>query len=918
MRDDRAITRLAMSHDASHFLLTPTEVVTPRNTDEVAQLMREAVSRRVSLTFRGGGTSLTGQAVTDSILVDVRRHFRHVEVLDDGARVRAGAGATLASVNAALAPYGRRLGPDPTSEVACTIGGIVANNSSGMLAGATQTPYHTLESMVLVLPSGRVIDTADPSADITLRLEETALVGGLHMLRKRLRTNPDSVAEINRLFSIKNTMGYAINALTEFHRPVDIIAHLLVGSEGTLGFVAEATFRTVPLATHSAAALALFPTLAAATTAVTPLVAHGFESIELMDVAALRVVRNQPNAPALIRETALTTQAALLVELHDVDEASLATRLVAAGAALEELEVIGRVELTTERGARNALVDLRRSLYALVAGARKSGTTTLLEDICVPLPRLTEMCAALDHLFEKHGYGVLHVPLFAHGRDGNIHFLLSERFDSEEGLIRYRKFSRDLASQVLRRGGVLKAEHGTGRAMAGFLRRQYGDELYEVMREIKRLFDPAGILNPGVIITDDPDAHLTNLKLMPSIEEEVDGCIECGFCEPGCPSRDLTLTPRQRIVLRREIAARRDDEQLLGQIKDEEYAYAAIETCSVGGMCAVACPLGINTGDLVRRQRAAHVHGLEKAAWNRAAKSWKAATRMGSAALTMAKSSSPIARAASSLGRKMLGPDAVPTYADDLPGGSGLRRRPRRGDKAGQGEVAVYFPSCLNSMLAASGQGVFSAFNELCRRAGVSVMLLDAQDLCCGGPWKAKGLMEGYATMRRKVMQTLNGIDVTVISDAGSCTASLTEMVNGSYTVRDVVTFAADVLLPRLTVTSRLPSLALHPTCGSTRLGIDDALMRVARFIADEVYIPHSWGCCGFAGDRGLLHPELVASATADMAAELANLEFTAYASLNRTCEIGMSRATGKTYVHIVELLAAATRDAGSVNQSRP
>ncbi|GAA4900871.1 FAD-binding and (Fe-S)-binding domain-containing protein [Tessaracoccus lubricantis] len=913
-RDERAITRLAMAHDASHFLLTPTAVVTPTSVEDVSDLMAEASFLRQPITFRSGGTSLCGQAVTDGVLVDVRRHFRGIEVLDGGERVRAGAGATLAAVNARLAPYGRRLGPDPTSAVACTIGGIIANNSSGMLAGNEQTAYHTVESMVFVLPSGRIVDTADPGADITLRLEETKLVGGLHMLRNRLRTNPTAIADINRLFSIKNTMGYGINALLEFHRPVDIIPHLLVGSEGTLGFVAEATFRTVPRQSHSAAALAVFPDLDAAATAAQGLVAHGFEAIELMDVAALRVVRDQPTAPPIIRDADLTTQAVLLVELHDTSAETLAERVARAEAALSELNAVDVVELTTDPEERNALIELRRGLYALVAGARASGTTTLLEDLSLPLERFADMCKALDRLFDKHGYGIDNVPLFAHARDGNIHFLLSERFDQPAGLLRYRKFTRELVREVLRRGGVLKAEHGTGRAMAPFVQAQYGDELYEVMREIKHLFDPAGVMNPGVIISDDPDEHLRNLKLMPTIEPEVDNCIECGYCESVCPSRDLTVTPRQRIVLRRELAARQSDHALLDQITDD-YLYAAIETCAVDGMCSVACPLGINTGDLVRRQRTELAQGVEKTAWTSAARHWGLATRMGSAALTMAKSSTPLAVAVSNAGRRRLGDEAVPGYDEDLPRGAGLKRRPlRRRDRGRIYGVAAYFPSCVQTVLAPAGQGTFHAFRDVSNRADVSVSLIDATDLCCGAPWKAKGLTEGYDIMTAK---TLRGIDVhgpdgarlPIVMDASSCTLALREMAEGrGIEILDLVQFAAEHLLPHLAVTHPFESIAVHPTCASTRMDINDHLLTIARAISKDVVVPDSWACCGWAGDRGVLHPELTESATREMAEELAGRQFAAYASTNRTCELAMSRATGQTYRHIIELLAEATR----------
>ncbi|QXT62552.1 FAD-binding and (Fe-S)-binding domain-containing protein [Tessaracoccus palaemonis] len=908
-RDSRAITRLAMAHDASHFLLTPKEVITPTRIEDVAFLMSEAARTRRPMTFRSGGTSLSGQAVTDKTLVDTRRWFRDIEVLDEGRRVRAGVGATLSAVNARLAPYGRRLGPDPTSAIACTIGGIIANNSSGVLCGTTQNSYHTLESMVFALPSGRVVDTADPAADMTLRLEETHLVGGLHMLRKRLRTNPDSIAQVNHFFGMKNTMGYGINALMDFHRPVDIISHLLIGSEGTLGFVSEATFRTVPLPRRTAVLVPVFPDLQAAALAAVALADENCQAVELMDAATLRVLQHQPGSPDEFRDAEVTTQAALIVELHDEDDTALTLRLNAVAARLRALGILGELLITTDEATRRELLTLRRSLYALVAGVRPSGATTLLEDICVPLDQLPGMLADLDDMFDRHGYGVMNVPLFAHAKDGNVHFLLSERFDDATGLKRYRKFTREMVRRVLQRGGALKAEHGTGRAMAPFVHQQYGDELFEVMRAIKHLFDPMGILNPGVIITDDPDEHLRHLKLMPPIEESVDGCIECGFCESSCPSRDLTLTPRQRIVLRREIAARGDDAELLARV-DQEYQYEAIDTCAVDSMCALACPLGIDTGALVRRQRADAATPTERTSWKNAARSWGLLTRLGSAALTVAKTAPPLARAATGIGRRALGTETVPDYAASLPRGSGLKRRPRRRSYTTPG-VAAYFPSCLQSMLGSSSdEGVFAAFRELCLRAGVRVTLLDAADLCCGAPWQAKGMDEGYAMMRDRVRAAVDlPPGIPIVTDASSCTQSLRRMAEDwDVEVRDVVQFAVAELLPRLSVISPIASLAVHPTCSSTRAGMNDDLMKVARFISDDVHVPDSWACCGFAGDRGLLHPELTRSATREMAAELGRREYATYASLNRTCEIGMSQATGRTYLHILELLARATR----------
>ncbi len=604
-----------MSHDASHFLLTPAEVARPVSVEEVAALIADAARRRRPLTFRAGGTSLTGQAVTDGTLVDVRTGFDEIEVLDDGRRVRAGAGATLAAVNARLAPFGRRLGPDPSSAVACTVGGIIANNSAGILSGIAQNSYHTVESMVFALPSGRIIDTADPTADMTLRLEETELVGGLHMLRKRLRINPDSIRDINRLFGMKNTMGYGINALLEYHRPVDIIQHLLVGSEGTLAFIAEATFRTVPLPDRLAAALVLFPDAQAAAAASATLLDLTPEALELMDVACLRVLQHDPSAPAFLRNAILTTEAALLIELHDIGPATLTQRITVTKDRLAKLRPVATTGFLTEPRQWRTLVALRRGLYARVAGARPSGVTTLMEDICVPLDGFAAALADLDRLFDKHGYGIPNVPLFGHAKDGNIHFLLSEDFSHTAGLLRYRKFTRDLVRTVLRRGGVLKAEHGTGRAMAPFVHAQYGDELHEVMLAIKHLFDPVGVLNPGVLISDDPDEHLRNLKLMPQIRQGLNGCIECGYCETG--ARGVALTPRQQIVLQRELVARRDDEELVAAVT-EDYETYPVERPSIDGHAA-DCPLGIDTDDVDLLPRADRPGGFLRAKGTRAA-----------------------------------------------------------------------------------------------------------------------------------------------------------------------------------------------------------------------------------------------------------------------------------------------------------
>lgn len=908
----RASDRLGFAHDASHYLLTPEAVVAPRDAAQVAELLRVSAAHGVGLTFRSGGTSLSGQATNDGVLVDARRHFRGIDVLDDGARVRVQPGATVRAVNARLAPYGRKLGPDPASESACTIGGVVANNSSGMACGTERNTYRTLESAVLVLPSGTVLDTGAPDADDRLRALEPDIHAGLARLRDRVRGNPDSVRRIRRLYAMKNTMGYGVNSFLDHTRPVDVLLHLVVGSEGTLAFVAEAMFRTVPAHPHAATALLVFDDLAAATGALPALVDSGFATVELLDATSLRVAQTDPQAIPALRGLQVRQHAALLVEHQAPHAEALGDRIAASDRLLAGLPLASPAALSTDAAARAALWHIRKGLYTAVAGARPSGTTALLEDVAVPVSALLTTCKELNRLFAAHGY--VGSVIFGHAKDGNVHFLLNEDFDAPGNVERYLRFTDDMVDLVLNAGGTLKAEHGTGRIMAPFVRRQYGDELYEVMREVKSLLDPRGLLNPGVLIDETPRAHISHLKSTATVEVEVDRCVECGYCEPVCPSKDLTTTPRRRIVLRREIArARAHNDDALRTRLEQEYRYDAIDTCAVDGMCQTACPVLIDTGDLTRRLRSESIGRFEQRVWTSAARHWEGVTRTAATALTAARTvPAPLPRAATAVGRALLGDDVVPAWSSELPRG-GNRRLPHQT----QHPVAVYFPACVSSMfgLADGGPGVRDAFLALCDRVTVPIRVPAGMgSLCCGTPWKSKGLTDGYAAIRERVVPVLRQATddgaLPVVVDASSCTEGLHRLLSDEgINVVDAVAFVDATILPRLPAARKIPSLVVHFTCSSLQLGINPAMLRVAAAAAEEVVQPEDWGCCAFAGDRGLLHPELTASATVSEARAVSRTPATAYVSANRTCELGMTRATGHSYRHLLEVLEEATRD---------
>ena len=918
-----AFDRVIAAVDASHYLITPRAVVTPTGIDEVAALLTYAGAAGEPVTFRSGGTSLSGQASTGHILVDTRKNFRGIEVLDEGARVRVGPGATVRQVNARLVRHGRKLGPDPASEIACTIGGVVANNSSGMACGTTQNTYRTLDSAVIVLASGTIVNSAAPDADERLRASEPALWDALGALRARLIGEPALRDEVVRQFSIKNTMGYSINSLVDHETPVQILTHLMIGSEGTLGFVAEATFHTVALHKHAATTLLVFESLHAATEALVDIVDSGAATVELMDAASLRAARIDPESASALPAFEIVDHCALLVE-YQAATPDLLTELIGPAATLfAGLPLVEGAVLTADPAIRASLWHIRKGLYATIAGARPSGTTALLEDIAVPVARLSETCAGLQRLFDIHGYG--DAVIFGHAKDGNIHFLITEHFDDPASVVRYRAFTEDMVDLVLAAGGTLKAEHGTGKIMAPFVARQYGPELFAIMRDIKRAFDPAGILNPDTVLTDDADLHLRNLKSTPTFEAEVDRCVECGYCEPVCPSKDLTTTPRQRIVVRRAIAEAdaRGDTALANELRREQ-EYEVVDTCAVDGMCQTACPVLINTGDLVRRLRAETVGAIESAVWNTAGTAWEATTRIASMALSAASAvPAPLIEVPNKAARGVVGHDTLPLWSPDLPKG-GKRRPTGRTGSSSATVSAVYFQACVGTMFgsAAESPGVGAAFASLAAKAGIALIRPDEiGGLCCGTPWKSKGILGGYADMVTRTMDALWTASelgaLPIVCDNSSCSEGLVLSLDKaidkhpeyrSMRLLDAVDFAAEHILPHITVTEPLESIVVHPTCSSTRAGSNAHLMQLASATATTVTVPDDWGCCAFAGDRGMLHPELTQSATTRESSEVRAGEFDAYVSCNRTCEIGMTRATGHTYQHVLEVLDRLSR----------
>jgi D-lactate dehydrogenase len=926
----RPIELVMHASDASFYRLVPRAVVLTDGVAEVRGLFAYCRAEGVPMTFRAAGTSLSGQAQSDGILVEVARHWRGVTVEDEGRRVRVLPGTIAARVNLALAPFGTKLGPDPASLSACTMGGVLANNSSGMCCGVEQNAYRTLRSITFVLPSGTVVDTAAPDAAERLAAEEPALVQGLRELREQVHADADLLARIRRKYARKNTTGYSLNAFVDHTEPLDVLAHLLIGSEGTLAFTAEAVLDTVPVLPYKTTGFLVFPSLHAAGAVLVALREAGATAVELLDRASMRAVEHKPGVPSYLRALP-DGAAALLVDFATDDEAVLDEVEARATELISTLDLLVPGELTRDTAQQAQYWAVRSGLFTSVGAARATGTSVLLEDVTFPVEHVADAVVDLTALFHAHGYeeGVV----FGHAKDGNLHFLLTQSLNEPEEVQRYDAFMQELAVLVVDRyDGALKGEHGTGRNIAPFVEKEWGAAAMTVMRRLKALCDPDGILNPGTILDDDPQAHLRNLKTTPTVEAVADPCIECGYCEPVCPSRDLTTTPRQRIVLRREMVRQEmlsvDAPTPLLLSLRRDYEYMAVDTCAGDGMCERACPVDINTGDLMKGFRAQAHSAREQRVAREVAQHYGAVER---AARTAVRTGRATARTVgdrvvigmTDLLRRALDADLVPSWDADMPPAATALPRTSPIDA-----VAAYVPSCTNRIFG-PGHGtpeppaLPDALVALARRAGQPIHIpADVAGTCCGTPWRSKGYGDGADLMARRAAEALwrwsDHGRVPVVIDASSCALGFRETLEhlppaereqlAKVTVLDSLEFLHDVLLPRLEVDRRLGTVAVHAVCSVHHLGTVGLLEDLAGAVADHVVNPVEAGCCGFAGDRGWLHPELPASAMQHEVAELAETLADAWISSNRTCEVGLTRETGRPYRSVVHLLEEATR----------
>lgn len=977
------LRRFAWGTDAGFYRLVPKIVIRSSNEKEVSRILRAASKYDVPVTFRAAGTSLSGQSISDSVLVVAGKNWERYKVSEDGERITLEPGIIGSRVNAILKPYGRKFGPDPASIGSCMVGGIVMNNASGMSCGTHANSDRELESVRMVFADGSVLDTGDEASREAFRAGHPDFIKGIEELRDGILADKELSDRIRYKYSIKNVTGLNIFPFVRFQDPFDIMAHLLVGSEGTLAFMSQVTMKTLPLPAKEASAMVYFGTIREAAEAVVALRKD-------IDPAALDA------AELLDKRSLASVDDPMLKDYPDKDLTALLLRVT--GAGQEDLEAnVNRLTdvlrgfsalkgadgdafiFSSDPAVAGKYWAIRSGIFPSVGGMRREGTTCLIEDIAFHIEDLPDATEDLSALLDRHGYD--DSCIYGHALEGNFHFIINQSFDSEAEVRRYEAMIRDVAEMVVGKyDGSLKAEHGTGRNMAPFVKYEWGEKAFGVMRRVKELFDPHGLLNPGVIFNDDPECFLKNFKALPvlkpwaddskavepelaEIYKKLNKCIECGFCEVNCLSCGFTLSSRTRIATQREITSLRElpdptaSEQTRLRTLEKEYSYTGEQTCAGDGLCSTSCPMGINVADLTHQLRRVNMpegsfgHGF----WNFVAGHYagvksglRGALRMATAGETvlgdLAMSGlcrwlhnairiplwTPATPKAYNIPKSLralvssaaVGHDGASTvYAATEPARLGsLSKRPdSQTSEAVTGMPTVckvvYFPSCINQMMGlpkhhhAVDKPLVEEMVSLLGKAGYEVIFPEnMSSLCCGTIWESKGMPEiadrKTAELEEALWQASEQGRYPVLCDQSPCLHRMKHKIK-KMRLYEPAEFILGFLADRLDFHQTDTPVAIHLTCSMRLMHKTGKMLELARMCSTNVLVPEGVGCCGFAGDKGMTHPELNKYALRKLKDQVKGIPV-GYSN-SRTCEIGLATNSGIPYVSIAYLVNRCT-----------
>ncbi len=900
---------LAWGTDAGFYRLIPKIVIRSVDEQEISRILLIADSLNLPVTFRAAGTSLSGQSISDSILIVAGKHWEKYTISPDYKTITLQPGLIGERVNQILKPFGRKFAPDPASVKSAMVGGIIMNNASGMNCGTHANSDKMLLSVRIVMADGTILDTGNETSKRDFAKKKPDFIKGIEALRDKIRNDEKLSERIRYKYSIKNVTGLNILPFVEHDDPFEIITHLMVGSEGTLAFLSEATMKTGYDYPFSASAMLYFKDIKEACRAVVAMKKGPVMGAELLDSKSLSSV-NDPTGEgltAVLTETKAATKQELDDQIKEIET------------ILESFETYTPVHFTDKESEYSKYWNIRSGIFPSVGGTRELGTTTLIEDVAFHIENLPEATAELQALLVKHGYA--DACIYGHALEGNYHFIINQAFDTDEKVRKYENLMNEVKTLVVDKyDGSLKAEHGTGRNMAPFVKYEWGEAAFELMKEVKNLFDPKNLINPGVIFNDDPECHIKNFKPLPLTNAHVDKCIECGFCEVNCLTCGFTLSSRQRIVIRREISRLRksgEDNERLTKL-EQQYKYLGNQTCAGDGLCSMSCPMNINVGDLTHdiRQEELPVGSLGYKIGDFAANHFQGMKSVLRPVLSLANGAHTLlgTKAMSSLtkGIRYVSMDNFPLWTPAMP----KAYYPHEIAQKSELLKVVYFPSCLNQMMGTAKETPDSTplvdkTVQLLQKAGYEVIFPKEMDkLCCGTIWESKGMMDiadrKSAELEEALFAATEQGKYPVLCDQSPCLHRMRNVMT-KVKLYEPVEFIYTFLKDKLEFTPIDKPVSIHITCSTQKMGLRDQMVALASLCSTKVIVPEEVGCCGFAGDKGFTHPEVNTYALRKLKPQLEKAGVEVGYSNSRTCEIGLTTNSGIPYISIVYLVDQCT-----------
>ena len=974
---------LGWGTDASFYRQIPQVVIRSDGEEEISKIVQLCKKHKLPFTFRAAGTSLSGQSCTDSVLIVAGKHWEKYEIGENQDTIKLQPGIVGGRVNEILKPYGRVFPPDPASIGSAMVGGIVINNASGMNCGVHANSDRMMVSAKIILTDGTVLDTGDKDSRERFSRSHSEFIAKIEALRDKVRADEALATRIRNKYSIKNVTGLNLRPLIAYDDPFDIIAHSMVGSEGTLAFLSEVTMKTLKDYPFKASAMVYFLTMKESCEAVVAMkkMKAGEEdleysaenlvvkSAEMLDYKSLSSVddpvylqyKKDVDAGKIegVAPGDYHNLTAILTETKGITHEQLLDKIAKIKECLSGFRLYIPCEFTEDPAVYGKYWAIRSGIFPSVGGTRPVGTSCLIEDVAFPIESLPEATVKLQKLIADHGYD--DACIYGHAFEGNYHFILNQSFADEHEVARYAEMMCDVAKLVVEGyDGSLKAEHGTGRNMAPFVKYEWGDKAYEAMKELKAIFDPDGLLNQGVIFNDDPDCFIKCLKPLPVLDYDFDKvpdgghylmdpalstaketieqvkrankCIECGFCEVNCMSCGLTLSSRMRIAVQREIrhlTTTGSNPERLATLK-KQYKYYGDQTCATDGLCSTSCPMKINTGELTHIIRqmdmnenpmgykvgefaANHMAGIKNGLRvvldvAHAAHITLGPTLMTSVCRGMNKMGLPLWTTAMPKKKRQPKKSDLTQFIIE-------RSIPHREEEHSPLKV-VYFPSCINQTMGQSKHGgkihhLVDEVIQLMAKAGYEVIFPDGMDrMCCGQIWESKGMLDiadrKSAELEAALWKASEEGKYPVLCAQSPCLHRMKKVMH-KMKLYEPAEFIMKYLVPRLDFHPIDRHVALHITCSTRQMGVADDLINLAKMCSNNVFLPEGVGCCGFAGDRGFTFPELNKYGLRKLRPQIEANHIEVGYSNSRTCEIGLETNTGIPYMSIVYLVNECT-----------